>query len=377
MMYGWKQAQIMVRRELDIQALMARKAGLNRVLNTPLLLGPVGGGKTSMAQIEADERGMDFCPINSGELSDPSDFGIPIPQLGEDGKHYSHMEYCLIVQIKRSTEEPMFLFFDDLDKAPPQVQGAFLSISGSRMFRDRPLHPGTLIMGAGNRIGDDMYANEISESIRTRMTIIEMEPDLPSFIEYGSAGEIHKSVLGYLQYKPAHLSAPQQNVNRFPCPRAWWEASRHLEACPDPFEDVLGNGSKDNWKRIVSLKCGDHVGNDYWAWFKIISRVNVTKILRHGVLDTVLDDEGKPADRRMAQYAAIYAISSHLADHGVKPSYAGLAEFIEDRLDPELQVGLAVQLPQKVLSEMSSVLPEAAKAVMTHITKTTVKKAAT
>lgn len=375
MIYGWKQARILVQRELNIQTKLAEKAGLNRVLNNPLLLGSVGGGKTSLAQAEADDRAMELCAINSGELSDPSEFGIPVPQLDESGKRYSHMEYCLNVQAKRATEEPVFLFFDDLDKAPPQVQGSFLSIAGSRVFRDRPLHPGTLVMGAGNRLGDDMYANEISESIRTRMTIIEMEPDIASFTEYGKSGEIHETFLGYLQYKTEHLNAPQQNVNRFPCPRAWWEASRHVEVYSDPYEDVLGNGNKDNWKRIVSLKCGDHVGNDYWAWFKIISRVNVDKILSHGVLDTVFGDDGKPADRRMAQYAAIYAVSSHLAKHGVKASYTGLAEFIEDGLDPEPQVGLAVQLPPAVLGELSSVLPDAAEAVMKHITKTTTKTA--
>ncbi len=347
--YGWKKAQMLVRRELDIQHMLAEHAGLNRVLNTPLLLGPVGGGKTSMAQLEAEERAMVFSPINSGELSDPADFGIPVPQADEDGRLRT-MEYCLNSQAAQACKEPVLLFFDDLDKAPAHVQGSFLSIAGSRMFRDQHLHPGTLIMGAGNRVGDDMFANEISESIRTRMTIIEMEPDIKSFVEFGKVDdEIHPDFLGYLLYKPEHLNQPKPNVNRFPCPRGWWEASRHVSVYSDPYEDVFNDGSKDNWRLIVSLKCGDHVGNDFWAWFKIVRRVNVERILKHGVLDTVLDDEGKPADKRMAQYAAIYALSQYLAKHGVKATYTGLESFIDTGLEPELQIALAMQMPPKVL----------------------------
>ena len=90
------------------------------------------------------------------------------------------------------------------------------------MFRDQRVHPHTLMMCAGNRTDDDMYANQISESLRTRATIIEMKPDVVSFSEYATkTGKIHPMVIGFLQYKPEYLHRWIDGASRFPTPRGW------------------------------------------------------------------------------------------------------------------------------------------------------------
>lgn len=378
-MYTYKDAEIIIGRELELQSALSR-ARSSRVLSIPLVLGPVGVGKTDLAKSQAIRYDLPYSAINCGENSDPTDVsGIPVPAAiidsyegdGSEKSRFRYMEWLLNKSAAQACEEPVFLFYDDLDKAPPAIQGAMLGIAGERKFRSKQIHPGTLIMGAGNRVSDDMYATALSESIRTRMTVIELAPDLKSFTSYGTRpsglGEEHKGVagqnihpviLGYLSYKSSHLHEQREDVNRFPTPRGWWEASRHMYAYPNPQERI---GPHNNWKAIISRKCGGHVSNDFWAWFTILTKIDVAKLLKDGDLTALAADE----DRHTLQYAAIYAVSVELSK-GVKPSYKGIPKLI-DNLTNEFKVALAMQLPQTARAQLAKHFEEASASIMSAL----------
>lgn len=381
----YHQAQLRVRRNLLIQESLAQKGG-REVLNVPIILGPTGGGKTAMAEEEADTFGLPLRAINNGENSDPCDVsGVPVPTMirkfmveGTEGEKKEaggeYMAWILNQYAAESCARGVFLFFDDIDKAPPPVQGALLGILGNRYFRDKPIHKDTLIMGAGNRVEDDMYANQISESLRTRATIIEMMPDVRSFVEYGIAtGKIHPIVLGYMQFKPEHLHMWMDGVSRFPTPRGWREVTVHFEEFPDPFEDIFGNGAKNNWQQIVAEKCGIPVSKNFWGWYKIIRQINVKDLLETGKINQVMlvDDNKAPVDKRMAQFAAIFAIASELNTKGVKKSYVGLDYIFDasnkDGIEKEMRIALAVQLSRSVRTEIGTMFPKAANEMLSQI----------
>lgn len=367
-MPGFKLVSEMVLRELNVQKKLAtdpkRSAGISSVLNIPLVLGPVGLGKSAMALAMADKFALRLVSINCGENSDPTDVsGIPVPVRNKDS-HEMRLRWLLNEQAMQACSEPALLFADDFDKAPPTVQGAFLSIAGNRTFRDVRLHKETLIMAAGNRVNDDEYANTISESIRTRMTTIELTPNLKDFVTYGrESGEIHDSVLGYLMYKPDSLHKHDPAQPRFPTPRGWWEVSRHFEMYPDPQQD-LGDGGKDAWRLVVGNKCGQGVGNEFWAWHTLLREVDVQEILVSGHLPK---HKGKKDNEvRMAEFAAICAVSQYLNQHGVKPKYKGLGVFVKN-ISPELKVAFLAQISQKVRSEIASKHPEVANDIVADL----------
>jgi hypothetical protein len=376
--YG--QAQIRVHENLRIQAKLSTQND-SEVLNTPCLMAGVGGGKTSMARSEAQRFELPLRAINNGENSDPTDMsGVPVPALIRDlmergtnseksGAQDAYMEWVLNRYALEACQEGVFLFLDDIDKAPPPIQGALLGIIGNRKFRDRSIHPHTLIMAAGNRTSDDIYAHQISESLKTRLTIIEMEPDVLSFCDYGvRTGRIHEIVCGFLQYRPEYLHKWIEGVNRFPTPRGWREVSVHFSESPDPFMDGLHNGSKDNWKQIVSEKCGEPVSKDFWAWFKIIRKVDVQKVLRSGSIDAVQGDDGKTTDKRMAEFAAVFAIAQELNNNGVKKEYSGLNTLFDNAnkagVSKEMRVALAVQLKRDVRTQIAKMFTKAADQMM-------------
>jgi len=377
MTYGFQQALELVRRELNMQKTLTAK-GVQHPLNNPLILGPVGGGKTAIAHEACEAESLTLLAINCGENSDATDVsGVPVPSMikhlmdegtvGEKaGAQGAYMEWVLNRYASIACAQPGFLLFDDLDKAPPAVQGALLGVTANRKFRDKSLHPGTLIMGAGNRLGDDIYANEISESLRTRMTIIEMAPDLVSFSKYGRAkGEIHEAVIGYLQYKPSQLHQWKEGAFRFPTPRGWWEASQQMFAYPVADEDLFSTGSRDNWKGIVSRKLGEHIGSDFWAWYQIISKVDVDAILIRGDMATT----GDSAAVRMQQYAAVFRIAQKLNQDGVKPAYVGLGAWVP-QIAPEMRVALIIQLSTKSRTSIATIFPKTATDMLAEYVST-------
>lgn len=385
-MYGYEEAATLLHRELVVQNKLAL-VGAPQVLHIPATFGPVGGGKSAMHVEEAIWWDKTFCVFNSGENSDATDLsGVCMPTMignlfdtlqdptintaTRNDARGKYMQWVLNKYAALACIQAVYLFFDDLDKAPPPIQAALLAIFADRRFRDQPLHPGTLIACAGNRTEDDETAYALSESTRTRLTMIPMSPDLLSWTKYATKNNLNASIIGFLQYKGEFLHQWKDGVYRFPTPRGWWEVSQMMEQFPDPYEDVLKNGRKDNWKQIVSLKCGDHVANDYWAWFKILSVLKPETILSTGAIPYDKMSASTEADRRMTQYAAVFSVTQHLVTKGVQSKHKGLQKFLKD-LTPEMRVAFVVQLPLKVRVQAGKLFPKTGDIMMSDIVRTT------
>lgn len=384
MTLSYKQARARVERNLKIQQVLAT-SGETEVLNIPSLMGPTGVGKTSMGRDLAAEFGLPYFCINTGENSDPTDVtGVPVPLFIREmmrsdieenrieGK-LQYMQWVLNKYAAHACDQGVFLHFDDIDKAPRQIQGAMLSIFGNRMFRDSAVHPHTLFMASGNRAGaDDVLANSMSESLRTRITIIEMVPTLDDLRAYNNrTNRIHPVVMGFLNHKTDYVYQHMGDANRYPTPRGWREVSVHFEWYSDPYEDVFGDKTNNNWHQIVSEKCGEGVGKDFWAWYRVLRQIDVERILRTGKLDQAITLDSKKVDDRLMHYAAVFALAHYLNNHGVQKTHVGLEVLFSDdntnALHEDLRIALATQLKREVRGQMSKLFKKAVDAIVASI----------
>lgn len=363
MKYTHAQAEFLFNREIDMQRAAVKEKD-HQALNVPLLLGPTGIGKTTIARDAAKRLNLPLMTINCGENADAADImGIPV----QKGDSTLHTHWVLNKIAASACLTPTFLLLDDIDKAPDVVQGALLSVTANRTFRDHKIHEGTIIACAGNGASDDILANELCESLRTRVTVINMHPDLATFTKHGvSSGTVHETILGYLQFKPEHLHKHIEDVPRFPTPRGWTEASKQLFRFPNPKEDIFQNKTFSNWKTIIALKCGDQVANDFWAWHEIISGIDIMALLTRGVFEQGSD----PAERRMKQYASVFAVANHLNNKGVEKSYAGLEKWVSD-IDAELRTAFIIQLKQVVRTKIAVLFPSTADMMAADLISTT------
>lgn len=343
-------------------------------LNIPCLMGGVGIGKTegalqlSVRMAEVVEDMLLFEAIASGEAADPTDqTGIPWV-ISVDGAPGSDKEYRVLWALNRAAYQacrvPTLLLFDDIDKASPLVVNALLNLFVHRRFKDYALHPKSLMMCAGNRTTDDVAANALSESIKTRLTIIEVETHIEDFTEWAMADEdnerIHPMLLGWLQSKPELLHKHEEGVYRFPTPRGYREASVHMQIFSDP----------KGWKRMLEHKIGTPAANDFWSWYTILRKIDVDYILDNGTLkDRITGNDKMPAEvaEKMGEFAAVFAVVERL-NQKIKAGYAGLEKWI-DELSPELRVAFLLQLRENTKREFRRHYGKAAGVIMGGIIK--------
>lgn len=345
-------------------------------LSVPCLMGGVGIGKTEMAAELVAAVGEEigdsllFEAIATGEASDPTDTaGIPWVLPVEPEHAESEKEFKTLWVLNRAAFQackvPTGLLFDDIDKATPLVVNSLLNVFVHRRFKDFKLHPNSVMLCAGNRSIDDKSANELSESIRTRITIIEVEASLQDFVEYGKREDkngnplIHPMLLGFLNYKPEALHQHQENVYRFPTPRGYRETSLHMSMFPDI----------STWKRLLERKLGTPTANDFWSWHTILSKIDVDYILENGTLKGTPSDPKVPAEvaKKMAEFAAVFAVTDRL-NKKISPNHKGLEKFCTD-LAPELRVAFLLQLQEKVKTEFRRHYTKAAGLIMGTIIK--------
>ena len=85
----------------------------------------------------------------------------------------------------------------------------------------------------------------------------------------------------------------------------------------------------------------------------------------------LVDDDKKNVDRRMSQFAAIFAIAQELNNNGVKKAYAGLDSIFDknnpDGIEKEMRIALTVQLSRSVRTEIGKMFPKAANEMLEMI----------
>jgi hypothetical protein len=363
--FGFREAHELALFEVKMQ-LERASAKVGEVLNIPILLAPVGVGKTAIARLIAAELGYDLIKVNCGECGDPTDIaGMPVPWRIKDAQNEDpYMEWVLNRTMHEACIRPVVLFFDDIDKSPALVEGALLSVFGERTARDRKLHSGTVVIAAGNRVQDDTLARALSESMRTRGTIIHIEPRLADFEVYAadSPDAVHPAVLGFLRYRPAFLHKHESEADRFPTPRGWVETSASLYKHSDKAR--LGKKGPNLWKTIVALKVGEPVSNEFSAWYDICARINVKKLLTDGELEDTFSKEDQP----VIPYAVAFAVSQELNQNGVKKTYTGFETYLKG-IQGEHRVALWMQLDKTARKRMADSLPGVASMLLSDVVR--------
>lgn len=347
----------------------------NQYLNIPSLMGGVGIGKTEGARSlclrlgEENNDQMMFEPIAVGESGDPTDtMGLPwiVPVEGEATKQEYKVLWALNTAALKACTYPTMLLFDDLDKATRIVTNALLKLFVERSFKDFKMHPDSVIMCAGNRAGDDIHAGELSESLKTRVTVIEVEPNVEDLTEWAFAQApdpehplIHPMILGWLPSKPELIHKPSTETYRFPTPRGYREATMHMY-----------RKQPDHWRAVLSRKIGEPATNDFFVWYDIYRIIDVEYILDNGTVKTPFPtrkDVAAEVTQKMGEFASVFAVAQKL-NQKITPQHKGLERWI-DSLSPELRVAFRLQLNKKTADDFGKFYAKSAGLIMSTIIK--------
>jgi hypothetical protein len=204
--------------------------------------GQPGIGKSSLVAEFAKSLGLECVSLLGTQLA-PEDL-IGVPQIF-DTPTGPRSRFCPPSMVAR--DDPYCLFLDELNGASHEVQKAFYSLILERRLGDFHLHPGAVVIGAGNRSQDSAIVRPMSSALVNRMVHIHLSASPRDWLGWARRSGIHRWVLDYVALRPDHLTAaPPKHEEPFSTPRSWHMLSDALhsygEDVPDEDLFVLASG---------------------------------------------------------------------------------------------------------------------------------------
>ncbi|BAZ41814.1 hypothetical protein NIES4101_77820 [Calothrix sp. NIES-4101] len=181
-----------------------------------MIWGPPGIGKSSIVMQITQEQEIDFVDVRLSQLA-PTDLrGLPV---AEDGiSKWFPPEF-----LPRAGKG--ILFLDELNMAPPAMQGVAQQLILDRKVGSYIVPSGWFVWAAGNRKEDRAAVFDMPAPLANRFLHLEVQSDFDSFKVYALEKGLHEQIIAFLSFRSTllHKIDPQQPA--FPTPRSWEMAS--------------------------------------------------------------------------------------------------------------------------------------------------------
>lgn len=208
-----------------------------------MIWGPPGIGKSSIVAQTATRYGLGFIDVRLSQLA-PTDLrGLPVPE-GNVSRWYPP-EFL-------PTDGKGILFLDELNMAPPAIQGMAQQLILDRKVGSYTVPEGWFIWAAGNRKEDRAAVFDMPAPLANRFVHLDVEPDFDNFKAYALEQGLHEQIIAFLSFRTAllHRLDPQQPA--WPSPRSWEMASR-LHTYSLDIAPVVGQAAAAEFRAFISL----------------------------------------------------------------------------------------------------------------------------
>jgi MoxR-like ATPase len=195
-----------------------------------MIWGPPGIGKSSIVQQTAERYGLEFIDVRLSQLA-PTDLrGLPVPENGIS--RWLPPEF--LPHHGRGV-----LFLDELNMAPPAMQGVAQQLILDRQVGSYQLPSGWFVWAAGNRKEDRASVFDMPAPLANRFVHLEVLPDFDSFKAYALATNIAEQIIAFLAFRTTLLHKLSPHQPAWPSPRSWAMASQLYQAGLD-ISSVVG-----------------------------------------------------------------------------------------------------------------------------------------
>jgi MoxR-like ATPase len=144
------------------------------------------------------------------------------------------------------------LFLDELNMAPPTLQGIAQQLILDRRVGSYAVPEGWFIWAAGNRKEDRASVFDMPAPLANRFLHLEILPDFESFRVYALENSLNEQVLAFLSYRPTLLHKLDPQRPAWPSPRSWEMGSRLHQAALD-IAPAVGEGAAAEFGAFVAL----------------------------------------------------------------------------------------------------------------------------
>ena len=207
-----------------------------------MIWGAPGIGKSTIVAAVAARHHCRFVDLRLSQLA-PTDLrGLPV---AKDGRS------CWYPPEFLPTEGQGILFLDEINMAPPAMQGVAQQLILDRKVGNYQVPEGWYIWAAGNRKEDKAAVFQMPGALANRFLHLEVVADLESFRLWGLRSGISDQILAFLNFRPSLLHQQHDNQPAWPSPRSWAMADR-LHRAQLSVEPAIG-GVADEFSAFLTI----------------------------------------------------------------------------------------------------------------------------
>lgn len=208
-----------------------------------MLWGLPGIGKSSIVADVARKHGLQLVDLRLSQLA-PTDLrGLPVAENGVS--RWFPPEFL-------PTDGKGILFLDEINMAPPAMQGISQQLILDRRVGSYRVPDGWFIWAAGNRKSDRAAVFEMPSALANRFIHIELVPDIDSFKAWGLRVGLSEQILAFLAFRPTLLHQIDALRPAWPSPRSWVMAHQLLGAQLS-VEPAIGPGAAGELEAFCSV----------------------------------------------------------------------------------------------------------------------------
>lgn len=165
------------------------------------------------------------------------------------------------------------LFFDEIDRAPKDVQQAAFEIVLDYRLNLNPLPIGWRVVAAINGDQDKYTVHGMDPALLDRFGVIFFKPAFSEWMEHAGKIGVHKSITGYLSKFDTDLYTPEKidpGIKVYPSPRAWVKLSNCLNYAAKNGQDLIKDIKHDDTyiTKLAAAYIGSFVGVNWVEYVK-------------------------------------------------------------------------------------------------------------
>ncbi len=217
---------------------------LEKIINSTLkksimIWGAPGIGKSSIVSSLAKKLNLEFLDLRLSQLA-PTDLrGLPVPINSSSNKKG-------IVEWYRPeflpNEGKGILFLDEINMAPPAMQGVAQQLILDRKIGNYEVPSGWYVFAAGNRKEDKASVYDMPAPLSNRFLHLFLETNFECFKSYSFENDISEEIISFLSFRPNLLHKFTNNEMAWPSPRTW-ELASDLYKIKLPINSAVGESA--------------------------------------------------------------------------------------------------------------------------------------
>ena len=203
---------------------------------------------------------------------DPSDLK-GLPALGEvqDTVDWKVPFWLYVATLP---EAEGFLFFDEINLAPPSIQASAYQLILDRALGEVTIAKGFCVFAAGNRLEDKAHVYDLPKPLQNRFNHVTLKiPTVEDWTEWALENDIDNRIIAFVNARPNLLMPPiksKSNDMAFPTPRTWGKNCNRLIKGVDNLKQV----------EILASSCvGRGAAMEFSSFLKFQRQINLKEIL--------------------------------------------------------------------------------------------------